>query len=175
MVPLFPITPDRTAQPFLTVAIDLIVNLPMSSEHNSIITITDHDVTKATIFLPCSKTITGEEIASLYGTHVFPHYRVPMKVISDQDTRFTSCFSKELCQQLEITNNMSTAYHPQTDGQSEQSNQWLEQYLRIYTTHAQDNWVSLLPCYNTAHGLQLCLFLPHVSPFPPCVTCCPRA
>ena len=96
-VPLFPITPDRTAQPFSTVAIDLIVDLPMSSGHDSIITITDHDVTKATTFLPCSKTITGEEVASLYGTHIFPHYGAPTKVISDRDTRFTSCFSKELC------------------------------------------------------------------------------
>ena len=118
-VPLFPITPDRTTQPFSTVAIDLIVDLPTLSGHDSIITITDHDVTKAAIFLPCSKTITGEEVASLYGTHVFPHYGAPTKVISNQDTRFMSCFSKELCRQLGIINNMSTAYHPQTDGQSE--------------------------------------------------------
>ena len=47
---------------------------------------------------------------------------------------------------------MSTAYHPQTDGQSERSNQWLEQYLRIYTTHAQDNWASLLPLAQFVHN-----------------------
>ena len=134
------------------VAIDLIVDLPMSSGHDSIITITDHDVTKAAIFLPCSKTITGEEVVSLYGTHIFPHYGAPTKVISDRDTRFTSRFSKELCRQLGIINNMSTAYHPQTDGQSERSNQWLEQYLRIYTTHAQDNWENLLPLAQFVHN-----------------------
>ena len=47
---------------------------------------------------------------------------------------------------------MSTAYHPQTDGQSERSNQWLEQYLRIYTTHAQDNWANLLPLAQFVHN-----------------------
>ena len=118
-VPLFPITPDRAAQPFSMVAINLIVDLPTSSGHNSIITITDHDVTKAAIFLPCSKTITGEEVASLYWAHVFPHYGAPTKVISNCDTRFTSHFSKKFCRQLGIINNMSTAYHTQTDGQSE--------------------------------------------------------
>ena len=152
MMPLFPITPNRAAQPFATVAIDLIVDLPTLSGHNSIIMITNHDIIKATIFLPCSKSITGEEVTSLYGTHVFPHYRAPTKVISDWDTRFTSCFSKKLCCQLGITNNMSTAYHPQTDGQSKRSNQWLEQYLRIYTTHTQDNWANLLPLAQFVHN-----------------------
>ena len=151
-VPLFSITPDRAAQPFSMVAINLIVDLPISLGHDFIITITNHDVIKAAIFLPCLKNITGEEVASLYGTHVFPHYGAPIKVIFDQDTRFTLRFSKELCWQLRITNNMSTTYHPQTDGQFEQLNQWLEQYLRIYTMHAQDNWVSLLPLAQFVHN-----------------------
>jgi hypothetical protein len=55
-------------------------------------------------------------------------------------------------QLLGIQTNMSTAYHPQTDGQSERTNQWLEQYLRIYVNHAQDNWASFLPLAQFVHN-----------------------
>jgi hypothetical protein len=151
-VPLFPITPDPSAQPFSTIALDLIVDLPRSDGFDSILTVTDHDVSKAAFFIPCSKTATGTHIAQLYATHIFPHFGVPAKVISDRDTRFTSHFSRELCRLLGISSNMSTAYHPQTDGQSERTNQWLEQYLRIYVNHAQDNWANLLPLAQFVHN-----------------------
>src|SRR6202012_2855544 len=66
-------------------------------------------------------------------------------VITDRDTRFTSKFAKGLCEALHIKQNISTAYHPQTDGQSECTNQRLEQYLRIFIDYNQQNWASLLP------------------------------
>ena len=84
--PLIPIPADPTSLPFQTIARDLIVDLPPSQGHNSILTITNHDVSKAAIFLPCSQTITGEGVAALFATHVFPHFGVPRKVISDRDT-----------------------------------------------------------------------------------------
>jgi len=89
----------------------------------------DHDVLKASIFLPCKETINAVSIAELYATHIFPHYRIPLKVISDQDPRFDSAFTTDLCKLLGIHQNISTAYHPQTDGQSERTNQSLETYL----------------------------------------------
>jgi hypothetical protein len=138
--PLYPITMEPSALPFSTIALDLIIDLPPSQGYDSILTITDHDVTKAALFFPCNQTITGEGVATIYAQHVFPHYGVPQKVISDQDTRFTSRFIKELERILDITPNMSMAYHPQTDGQSERTNQWLEQYLRIYGNFQQDDW-----------------------------------
>jgi hypothetical protein len=76
-VPIMPITPKEQAPPFTTIALDLITDLPESCGHDSILTITDHNCTKAAIFLPCSKTITGEGIAQLYMDHVFPHFGVP--------------------------------------------------------------------------------------------------
>ena len=60
-------------------------------------------------------------------------------------TRFTSTFLQELCHTLAITQNISTTYHPQTDGQSEHTNQQLEQYLCIFINYHQQNWASLLP------------------------------
>jgi RNase H-like domain found in reverse transcriptase/Integrase zinc binding domain len=151
-VPIMPITPKEQAPPFATIALDLITDLPESRGHNSILTITDHDCTKAAIFLPCSKTITGEGIAQLYVDHVFPHFGVPRKVISNRDPRFTEKFMRELCKQLRIEQNVSTAYHPQTNGQSEWTNQWLEQYLHVYGNFQQNNWVTLLPLAQFVHN-----------------------
>ena len=111
-VPLYLITPEPSMHPFATVTIDLIVGLPPSQKFDSILMVTDYDITKAAFFLPCTQTVASEDITSLYAQHIAPHYGVPWKVISDRDIWFTSHFSKKLCQQLGITNNMSFAYHP---------------------------------------------------------------
>ena len=110
--PLYPMTTEPSALPFSTVALDLIIDLSPSQGYNSILMIMNHDVTKAALFFPCQQTITGEGIAAIYAQHVFPHYGLPQKVISDRDTCFTSKFIKELERILDITLNMSTAYHP---------------------------------------------------------------
>jgi hypothetical protein len=108
------------------------MDLLESQGYDSVLTIMNHNCTKAAIFLPCQKTIDGPGVATLYAQHVFPHYGLPKKVISNQDTCLTLNFTMELCRLLDITQNISTAYHPQMDGQSERTNQWLEQYLQIY-------------------------------------------
>src|SRR6266850_2392390 len=143
--PLNPITAEPDALPFQTIAMDFIVKLTESSGHDTILMITDHNCTKAAIFLPRRETIDLEGVAQLYATHIFPHYSIPQKIISDRDTWFTSNFSKELSWILGIKQNISTAYHPQTDGQSERMNQSLEQYLRLLCTQDQEQWSQWLP------------------------------
>ena len=143
--PLFPISPAENARPFETIALDFITKLPPSGGHNTILTITDTDCSKASIFLPCSESIDSEGVALLYATHVIPHYGIPCKVILDQDVRFTSKFTTELCRLLDIHQNISMAYHPQTNGASERTNQTLEQYLHIFCGTQQDNWHEWLP------------------------------
>jgi Chromo (CHRromatin Organisation MOdifier) domain len=143
--PLYPITPVAEARPFQTVALDFIVKLPESDGYNTILTITDHDCSKAALFIPCNETIDSEGVAKLYASHVVPHYGLPRKIISDQDPRFTSNFTTELCRILGVKQNISTAYHPQTDGQSEQTNQSLEQYLRMVCANDQHSWAEWLP------------------------------
>ena len=123
---------------------DFIVKLLLSDSYDTILTITD-TFSKASIFIPCNETINAEQTAKLYTTYVLPHYGLPHRIISDRDPRFTSVFSRELCRTLGISQNISTAYHPQTDGQSERTNQCLEQYLRIFIDYHQQNWASLLP------------------------------
>jgi hypothetical protein len=143
--PLFPISPIENARPFETIALDFITKLPPSGGYDTILTITDTDCSKASIFLPCHETIDSEGVAALYAAHVTPHYGIPRKVISDQDVCFTSKFTTDLCCLLDIHQNISTAYHPQTDGASERTNQTLEQYLRIFCETQQNNWHTWLP------------------------------
>ena len=143
--PLMPITPAENARPFETIAMDFITKLPPSGGYDTMLTITNTDCSKASVFLPCNETINSEGVAQLYLTHVLPHYGLPKKIILDRDPQFTSRFGKELCCLLDIHQNISTAYHPQTDGASECTNQSLEQYLRMFCGTQQNNWHAWLP------------------------------
>ena len=103
-------------------------------------------------FIPCMEDINTEETAVLYAKHTFPSYGLPSKIISNRDPRFASRFTRELCNILGIKQNVSTAYHPRTDGQSECTNQWLEQYLRFWVNERQDNWAAYLPMAEFTHN-----------------------
>jgi hypothetical protein len=149
---LAPIFPKPEAMPFETVAMDFIVKLPLSNGFDSILTIADHDCTKAAIFIPCNETITAKGVAELYLQHVFKRFGLPQKVISDRDPRLAGKFARVLCTALGITQNMSTVFHPRTDGQSEHTNQGLEQYLQFYVDAKQSNWAQLLSIAELAHN-----------------------
>jgi Integrase zinc binding domain len=124
--PPFHIPSTIDAKPFSHIAMDLITGLPKSDGHDAILTIIDHGCSRGAIFLPCSTTITGAGIAKLYLEHVFQWFGLPQKIISDQDPCFTSHFGKSITKVLGITQNLSTTFHPQTDGLSEWKNQWVE-------------------------------------------------
>ena len=79
---IIPITPEHTL-PFQTVSMDFIVKLPKSGKYNTILTITDHDCSKAAIFIPCQETIMAEGVAGLYLRYVYPRFGIPKKIISD--------------------------------------------------------------------------------------------
>jgi hypothetical protein len=150
--PLQPIYPKPEAMPFETVALDFIVKLPVSQGFNSILTITDQGCTKAAIFIPCNEDITAEETAALYIKHVFTHFGLPTKIISDRHPRFMSKFMQSACKVTGVKHAPSTAYHPRTDGQSERSNQWLETAIRFITDQKQKNWAPYLPIAQFAHN-----------------------
>ena len=131
---------------FQTVAMDLITGLPNRQGFNAILTIIDHGCSKAAIFLPCTTNISGPGIAQLYLDHVYRWFSLPMKIISNWDPCFTLHFGKAITRKLGIQQNLSTAFHPQTDGLSERKNQWIEQYLRtIIASHPEDwsYWISI--------------------------------
>jgi len=110
--PLYQITMNENALPFQQIAMDLITGLPMQHRYNAILTIVDHGCLRATIFLPCTDTITGPGIAQLYLDHVYRWFGLPSCMISDRDPRFTSHFGKALTTKLGISRNLSTAFHP---------------------------------------------------------------
>jgi len=90
-------------------------------------------------------TITAAGAANLYVCNVWKLHGLPRKVISDRGPHFVALFMKELYRLLRIEAASSTAYHLQTDGQTEQVNQELEQYIRIFVGERQDDWYNLLP------------------------------
>ena len=133
--PLQPIAPKEGAAPFTTIAMDFVVKLPESKGSNSILTIMDQGCTKAVILLPCKETMRSKEIVELFKDRAFPYIGIPSKVISDRNPHFMSSLFWELCKGMGIKQNLSTAYHPQTDGQLEQTNQSMEDLLRIFCNY----------------------------------------
>ena len=139
---IFPITPVN-GLPFQTIAMDFITKLPKSGKYDTILTITDHDCSKAAIFIPCQETITAEGVAALYVRHVYPRYGIPAKVITDRDTRFTSKFAKGLCEALRIKQNISTAYLLRLDRAFVSTRDFLEwrRFWDLCSCHLQRRYV----------------------------------
>ena len=115
--------------PFQYILMDLIMDLPKSQGFDSILTIVDQGCSKAAKFIPCTKMINGTGVALEYLKHLVPWFRLPKQIILDHDPWFTSAFVKEMCKVLGIQQNLSTAFHPRTDGQTEHMNVWIKQYL----------------------------------------------
>ncbi len=104
---------------------DFIVDFPKSKSFDSVFVVVDH-LTKMANFVPCNKTITGKETTRLFLENVYKYHGLPDDIISDHGTQFTSKFWQSLFKILQMKINLSSAYHPQTDGQIEQVNQVLE-------------------------------------------------
>jgi transposase InsO family protein len=90
-------------------------------------------------------TINAEGTALLFLKQVWKHHGTPRVVVSDRGPQFIAGFTRELYKLLGIKLAMSTAYHPQTNGQTEHVNQVLEGYLCIFTSRQQDDWDEFLP------------------------------
>jgi len=149
---MYKIPTDPAALPFQQIAMDLIIGLPESNHHDSILTIIDHGCSHAAVFLLCTKEISSPKITQLYFDHVYRWFGLPKKVISDRDPRFTLHFGRALAAKLGVAQNLSTVFHPQTDGLSEQKNQWIEQYLRLLTAAQQDDWDEWLTIASAIHN-----------------------
>uniref|UniRef100_A0A803SRK7 Gypsy retrotransposon integrase-like protein 1 n=1 Tax=Anolis carolinensis TaxID=28377 RepID=A0A803SRK7_ANOCA len=141
-------TPSR---PWEIISADFITDLPPSCEFTTILVVVDL-FTKLTHFIPCEGLPTAKETADLFLQHVFRLHGLPKSLITDRGSQFTSRFWKALQKLLGIDSRLSSAHHPQTDGQTERTNATLEQYLRCYVNYQQDNWASLLPLSEFAYN-----------------------
>ena len=140
--------PDR---PWSSLSMDFIEKLPNASGYDCILVIVDR-LTKMSVFLPTTVTATSRDLADLYITHVWSKHGTPNDIVSDRGSKFVSKFWKAVCKLLNIKQKLSTAYHPETDGQTERVNQTLEQYLRIYCAYQQDDWDKWLPIAEFAYN-----------------------
>ena len=134
-------------------SMDYIAELPKSEDYDAIYVCVDR-FTKMAHFIPTHTTVTAEQTAQLFYRHVWKHHGLPTDIVSDRGPQFVAKFTRRLLEKLEVSGNRSTAFHPQSDGQTERVNQTLEQYLRVYCDYHQDNWYELLPLaefvYNNA-------------------------
>ena len=133
---------------------DCITGLPPADNRNAILVVVDR-LTKMAHCLACSDTMKAEELATHLITHVFRLHGLPSDIVSDRGSLFTSEFWQQVSRALGIKRNLSTAFHPETDGQIERVNATLEQYLQAYCNYQQDNWKDLLPsqkCATTARS-----------------------
>ena len=89
---------------------------------------------------PCRKQIGAQETARLFKENIFRHYGLPEVIIADRDPRWNSIFWRSVFQSLGTSTRLSTAYHPQTDGQTERANRMLEEMLRSYIHPHGDDW-----------------------------------
>ena len=124
-------------------------------EYDSIWTVTDL-LTKYTYFIPYQEKSTAEHLAYMLQRTVIAAHGIPEVIISDRGAIYTSKFWQTVTAQLGIKHKCSTAFHPQTDRQTERMNQTVEQYLRAYVNYEQNDWVSHLPmaqyAYNNAEN-----------------------
>jgi hypothetical protein len=146
-----PLNSSITEHPWNSIMMHFITQLPTSSSFNSILIIVDQ-FTKMGLFIPTITTLSAEGLADLIITWVIEKHGTPADIISDCGVLFVSNFWRSLVKCLGIELNLSTAYHPETDGQTEHLNQVLEQYLRIYIDYLQDNWAPLLPLAEFAYN-----------------------
>lgn len=138
---------DTPAIPFHTIAMDFIVGLPITSAGmNCLLTLTCK-FTKRVLLVPGQDTWSAPQWAEVVLRTLLQHdWGVPRSTISDRDQRFMSDFWKEIFKILNVKFLTSTAYHPQTDGQSERTNQTVEIALRFYlTAHPDAEWDQILP------------------------------
>ncbi|GLB39530.1 putative coprinopsis cinerea okayama7 130 [Lyophyllum shimeji] len=132
--------PDR---PWRSISMDFITKLPLSHGYDSIWVVCDR-MTRATHFIPINESIDAPGLARLFLDRIFRHHGFPDSIVCDRGSVFISSFFTHLTKLCGTKIKASTAYHPQTDGLTERTNQTLETYIRAYCSYQQDDWVDYL-------------------------------
>ena len=154
------------------ISMDFIVGLPLTSKsHNSVWVIVDR-LTKTAHFIAVKTTYSAKDYAEIYLDHIVRLHGVPKTIISDGGTQFVARFWEQLHKSLGTKLICSSAYHPQTDGQTERVNQILEDMLISCVIHYGKNWDKCLPLaefsYNNSYQASLKM-APFEALYGPCV------
>ena len=149
--PLSPLS-STCSRPFQQLSVDLITMLPPSAGYDSLMVVVNHGLSKGVILVPCNKTIDAKGVAELFFTHIFLCFGLHDALISNRGPQFASAFATELARILGYNLKLSTTYHPQTVGETEQVNQEIEMYLRLFCQGQPDKWSSIIPMAEFAHN-----------------------
>ncbi|CAL1414734.1 unnamed protein product [Linum trigynum] len=145
------------------ISMDFVEGLPTSKGKQVLFVVVDR-FTKSAHFFALSHPYTAAEVAVIFFNGVFKYHGMPSTIVCDRDATFTSTFWTEFFRLHNTDLHYTTAYHPQTDGQTERVNRCLEDYLRCMTFHRPQDWVDWLAlaewCYNTHFHISL-----QMSPF----------
>jgi len=133
--------PDR---PCRDISMHFVVGLPECEGFDTIWVVVDR-LLRTQHFIPCHTTIDALGLAKLFLQEVVCLHGLPLSIVSDRGPQGASTFWHQMCSRLGIDRRMSTAFHPQTDGQTEGMNASMQQYLRVFVTHQQDDWVKWQP------------------------------
>ena len=133
-----PIPPPQ--RPWQQITMDLITALPTTARgHDSMLVFVDR-LSKCVRCVPTVKSIGAQETARLFKENIFRHHGLPEVIIADRDPRWNSLFWRSVFQSLGTQTRLSTAYHPQTDGQTERANRTIEEMLRSFVHPFGDDW-----------------------------------
>ncbi|KAA8495185.1 Transposon Ty3-I Gag-Pol polyprotein [Porphyridium purpureum] len=136
--------------PWLDIAMDFVTELPRSEgKCDAILTVVDR-YSKMALFIPTKKELTAPKCGDLFVKHVVSRFGYPRSIVSDRDTLFTSAFWQQLSKRVGMNLAMSTANHPQTDGQTERVNRVIREMLKMMATST--TWVRDLPLYEFAYN-----------------------
>ena len=145
MHPKTGLTPvDVPEGPWQVVGQDLITGLPTVRGFNAIATFVDH-YGKQVHVVPTTETVDAEGIADLHHREIFRLHGIPRKFISDRGPQFASRVMRALLKKLGVEAGITTAYHPQANGQTERMNREVATYLRLFCNKRKSDWVDLLP------------------------------
>ena len=144
------------SRPYQSIAMDFIVNLPWSNGFNAIFVVVDR-LSKQAMFIPCTTGLTAKEFAELFVKHIVCRFGLPDSIIADRDPRWTSDFWKGVAGFLKTKMALSSAHHPQHDGQTEVLNKQLATMLRAFVSEDLADWSTWLHILeftynNSTHG-----------------------
>ncbi|KAJ9546504.1 hypothetical protein OSB04_019047 [Centaurea solstitialis] len=134
------------------VTMDFVTKLPRTPKGYDTIWVIVDRLSKSAHFLPMKETYSMERLARLYIADIVRLHGTPVSIVSDRDARFTSTFWQSFQREMGTRVNLSTAYHPQTDGQSERTIQTLEDMLRACVLDFGDSWEDHLPLIEFAYN-----------------------
>jgi len=138
-------------KPWAHISVDFITKLPLAQGYDLILVVCDC-MTKMAHFVPTTEKTLAEGLVRIFRDHVWKLHRLPESIVSDRGAQFVVGLIRELNKMLGIETKLSIAFHPQTDRQTERTNQQLEQYLQMFIDHQQEQWPDWLGIAEFAYN-----------------------